>query len=204
MGFKDVIKILRQEKGLSQAQLAVAFNKSESAIRTWETGRNKPDADTLILLARYFDCSIDYLLGYTEAGNLDTGNRIKALRKEKGITIHDIAEISGLSSTAISNYERGLRSPDAETIIKLAKFFECSTDHLLGLTDAKNTDDKIRIIESNRCLEGILDGLSQGDHDYLFNAFGRFVDDYRKLDKPDEWLALISFYKPVCNTANNK
>lgn len=63
VSFKDRIKELRIEACLTQAQLAVKVNKGESAIRTWETGRAKPDVDTLMELAKIFDCSIDYLLG---------------------------------------------------------------------------------------------------------------------------------------------
>jgi len=66
MEFKERIKILRLEKDITQAQLAVAFDKSESAIRTWESGKFKPDADTLIRLAEYFGCSIDYMLGLSD------------------------------------------------------------------------------------------------------------------------------------------
>ena len=37
----------------------------------WETGRSKPDADTLIKLAQYFDCTTDYLLGLSEYRNAE-------------------------------------------------------------------------------------------------------------------------------------
>ena len=69
MEFKDRLRQFRQERELSAAQIAVAFDKSEGAIRMWETGRAKPDADTLIKLAEYFECSTDYLLGLTEYRN---------------------------------------------------------------------------------------------------------------------------------------
>lgn len=69
MEFKDRLKQLRNEHGLSAAQLAAQFDKSESAIRMWELGRSKPDADTLIALATCFNCSIDYLLGVSKRKN---------------------------------------------------------------------------------------------------------------------------------------
>lgn len=75
MEFKDRIKLLRQERNLSLAQLAGSFNKSESAIRTWEAGRTKPDADTLIELSRYFDCTTDYLLGLSDFRNVEAQSR---------------------------------------------------------------------------------------------------------------------------------
>ena len=55
--------------GLTQTDLASRFGKTESAARAWELGRTKPDADTLIELSKYFDCSVDYLLGLSDVKN---------------------------------------------------------------------------------------------------------------------------------------
>ena len=67
--FKDRLRLFRAEKELSAAEVAVVFKKSEGAVRMWETGRAKPDADTLIKLAEYFECSTDYLLGLSAYKN---------------------------------------------------------------------------------------------------------------------------------------
>ena len=67
--FKDRIKLLREGKNITPTQLGALFDKTESAARAWELGRSKPDADTLIKLARYFGCSTDYLLGLSEYKN---------------------------------------------------------------------------------------------------------------------------------------
>lgn len=67
--FKTRIKELREgngKKALSHSQLASLFDKSEGAVRAWESGRNKPDADTLVCIAKYFNVSVDYLLGNSE------------------------------------------------------------------------------------------------------------------------------------------
>lgn len=69
MEFKDRLKELRQENNISAANLAKQLNKSESAIRMWESGKNKPDADTLIELTKIFDCSVDYMLGLNSFKN---------------------------------------------------------------------------------------------------------------------------------------
>lgn len=69
LDYKDRIKELREERQLTYTALAHAFNKSEAAIRAWETGRTKPDADTLIKLSEYFNVSTDYLLGITDFRN---------------------------------------------------------------------------------------------------------------------------------------
>ena len=63
MEFKDVIKQLRKEKKLKQSDLADIFNVDRTAVGKWEQGKNKPNADTLVIIADYFGVSTDYLLG---------------------------------------------------------------------------------------------------------------------------------------------
>lgn len=77
MEFKDRIKKLRLEYDLSYTQLASRYGKSEAAVRSWETGRTKPDADTLIKLSEYFDCSIDYLLGLSDIENPEHAKQLE-------------------------------------------------------------------------------------------------------------------------------
>ncbi|MBE6592755.1 MAG: helix-turn-helix domain-containing protein [Ruminococcaceae bacterium] len=52
---------LRKRKGITQEQLAGALNISPQAISKWETNTSFPDAQTLPLIAAYFEVSIDYL-----------------------------------------------------------------------------------------------------------------------------------------------
>ncbi|MDR2649048.1 MAG: helix-turn-helix transcriptional regulator [Clostridiales bacterium] len=66
MEFKERIKEIRTEKSLTHTQLASILDKSEAAVRAWESGRTKPDADTLIRLAEYFRCSADFMLGLSD------------------------------------------------------------------------------------------------------------------------------------------
>ena len=60
------IKILRINAGMSQAQLADKLNISPSAIGMYEQGRRVPSVDLLILLARLYNVSLDYLIIGTE------------------------------------------------------------------------------------------------------------------------------------------
>lgn len=54
---------LREERNLSQLDIADAINTSRTNIGRWEKGTNEPSSSALIALADYFECSIDYLLG---------------------------------------------------------------------------------------------------------------------------------------------
>lgn len=63
MQTKDVIHVLRTKKGLSQEQLAEKVFVTRQAVSRWETGQTSPDTETLKLLSRLFDVSINTLLG---------------------------------------------------------------------------------------------------------------------------------------------
>lgn len=64
--FSDRLKDLRAEKGLTQAQLAEETGLSRSAIGFWENGERIPLSSVIIVLAKYFNVTTDYLLGVTD------------------------------------------------------------------------------------------------------------------------------------------
>ena len=61
----EILKALRNEKGISQASLANMLGLSQQAVAKWETGNSEPDSEMLISLASFFGVSVDYLLGRT-------------------------------------------------------------------------------------------------------------------------------------------
>ncbi len=54
---------LRKEKNISQAKLAKALDVSYSVVCYWETDRSEPTAPNLVKIAKFFNVSVDYLLG---------------------------------------------------------------------------------------------------------------------------------------------
>ena len=63
METKDVLLNLRTQKGLSQDELAEKVFVTRQAVSRWERGETTPNTDTLKLLSRVFDVSINTLLG---------------------------------------------------------------------------------------------------------------------------------------------
>ena len=59
----------------------------------------------------------------------------KSLRKEKGLSQVQLAEALNVSKACISMIEIGKNDPTANTLLKYADFFQCSTDYLLGRED---------------------------------------------------------------------
>lgn len=65
------------------------------------------------------------------------GNRIKILRLEKGSTQKQLSEYLGLTPKMISFYEKEERFPPHDIILKLADYFDVTTDYLLGRSEKK-------------------------------------------------------------------
>ena len=63
METKDILLQLRTQKGLSQEQLAEQIFVTRQAVSRWETGETTPNTDTLMLLSKFYDVSINTLLG---------------------------------------------------------------------------------------------------------------------------------------------
>ena len=69
---------------------------------------------------------------------MSIGSTIKRLRLEKGMTQEQLAELLGLSTNAISQWECDKTAPDISNLPVLANIFEVSADILLGIDLAKN------------------------------------------------------------------
>ena len=63
MEVKDVLKALRERNGLTQEQMAERAVVTRQAVSRWENGETQPNTDTLRILSREFDVSINTLLG---------------------------------------------------------------------------------------------------------------------------------------------
>ena len=63
------------------------------------------------------------------------GKRIKELRIEKKLSQAALAKQIGVSQKAIDYWERGINEPKASYIIALHKFFDVSSDYLLGISE---------------------------------------------------------------------
>ncbi|MGN0796225.1 MAG: helix-turn-helix domain-containing protein [Christensenellales bacterium] len=87
-------------------------------------------------------------------------NKLKELRKEKNLLQKDIAKELNIKNTTYSNWEVGVSEPDIQSLTRLADFFGCSIDYLVGRED----EDGAFIISGNTLSEDeaqLLDKLRQ-------------------------------------------
>lgn len=64
---------------------------------------------------------------------VDFGDRLRELRRTKGLTQQQLALQLGVSKSMVSSYENGFRYPSYEVLIKIASVFSTTTDYLLGV-----------------------------------------------------------------------
>lgn len=70
--------------------------------------------------------------------------RLRDLREDKDLRQEDIAEILGISQTVYSRYERGFQTIPVTHLLRLADFYNVSTDFMLGRTNDSRPFDKVR------------------------------------------------------------
>lgn len=63
------------------------------------------------------------------------GERLKELRRERGVGQVELAKGIGVSNGIISLWEHGLREPTLNNLVAIAKYFGVSADYLVGLSD---------------------------------------------------------------------
>jgi len=61
------------------------------------------------------------------------GKRLRELRKSRGIKVKDLCEVMYCSASLIYNLEKGYNEPQPDLLIRIATFFNVTTDFLLGV-----------------------------------------------------------------------
>ena len=72
-------------------------------------------------------------------------DNLRKAREYLGLSQLKVSEVTGISNTTISNYERGISSPDPDNLLLLAKIYNVTVDSLLGNTTESIAKKPIRI-----------------------------------------------------------
>ena len=71
---------------------------------------------------------------------MEFSERLKDLRKQAGLTQVDVAERLGVSQQAYASWERGVKKPTQENLVKIAQVLNVSVDYLVGNLE-ENSDE---------------------------------------------------------------
>ena len=121
MIFSQRLKELREEKELSQAQLAIEFGVAQTTIASWELGKREPNIDMVIAISDFFRVSIDYLLG-------TTSNRAGFKVDENGFKIKTPAELADVGVESVVKTDNIPFTPE-----QVAEIQKMLNDHLREL-----------------------------------------------------------------------
>ena len=102
------LKECRNDKGLSQKEIAKLLNITQQTYSDYETGRTNPDIDTLLSIAAILGCTTDYLLGRTD----DFGN----------VSVQSLSSETTTSERQVLNEFRALTETDQNLVKEYIKF----------------------------------------------------------------------------------
>ena len=94
--------------------------------------------------------------------------RLKELRAEAGLSQKEFAKAIGAAQNTVSQWETGARRLDDQTICKIAIFFGCSADYLLGLSDSKKITSLKELSEAKNSMYSLIDNLPDEQVSRLF------------------------------------
>lgn len=150
MSFGKRLKRLRSDKEITQLQLSEILDTAKSNISKYEADTIEPNISMLGKLAKYFNVSVDYLLGVTdvmlpygiasrsdEYRNLDetVGGSLNYWLSKTPYGYDEIAQMLGITEKVLKDYCSGTEPPPLNILVKLSEICEVSTDCLLGLRE---------------------------------------------------------------------
>lgn len=120
--------------------------------------------------------------------NLEVANRLQQLRKAKGLSQEELANILGLSRQAISKWERAETSPDTDNLICLARLYNISIDKLL---DTSESTEEIK----ERIAQERIDEIKNGREDNIPEDNDPIYEDIEQESNNDINNTYSNFFK---------
>ena len=145
MKYTEIIKQLREDKNLTQNDLANILNITRGLYAQYEIADKIIPLNHLNTLSNYFNSSIDYFLGLSKSEIYPNAKkeinpeicsiRLKELRKEKKITQVKLAQSLNTSHSVISSYEKGRTLILTSFLYTICEKYSITADYLLGTID---------------------------------------------------------------------
>ena len=143
----DKLKYIREEKELTQQQMADILGVKRSAYSLWEINKNTIPLTKLVDFCNKFNVSLDYITGLSDKRrklitpiefNLEkVGKKIKIIRKDLNLTQEKLAKIFNTTHSGISAYENGKTIIPTIFLIEFAKISNVSLDWFVGISEKK-------------------------------------------------------------------
>lgn len=134
--FLERLQDLLNENNLSRLQLSKKIRISFETLNGYFNKGFYPEFGIAVKIAKYFNCSLDYLMGLSdEYNNKETNSlsfikTVKMLIKENNISIEKLMNAINLGETNFYRWQRGNNTPSMSSLIAIAQYFNVSLDYL--------------------------------------------------------------------------
>lgn len=142
------LKELREEKELTQEQIASILNVTRQNYSRWETGELLIPLYHLNTLANTFDSSMDYIMGLSsintptlkidEINPLNIGKKLTQIRDDNNLSMRKLAELLNTTHSNLSVYEHGKNLIIISFALEICKKFNISLDWLCDRSNTKS------------------------------------------------------------------
>ena len=140
--FIETLKDLMIEKDLSQVALAKKLDVKPPTITRYIKGKQLPNVEMAVKIANLFNCTLDYLFGIKDNNDKKEFHTYPSFNVRfaflldyfKENIIH-ISLNSDIAKSAMYDWRNGAKIPTMDSIIKLAAYFKCPIDFVVGRVD---------------------------------------------------------------------
>lgn len=137
--FAERLNDLIFDNKTTAVQTAKALGVPKSTIYRYLNAERIPNIDMLIKLADLLHCSISFLIGIDNDNYLINPNqcpvfseRLKFLISNFKITKYKLTKDTDIPESIIYSWQSGKSQPSIESVLKLAEYFNCSVDYIVG------------------------------------------------------------------------
>lgn len=189
--FAKRLSELRKEEGISQEQLGKTIGVSRGSISFYEAGVRTPDIETLDKISKYFDVSIEYLLGYVNS----KGNIYAAFENITGIdedTIRVFEDVMQRESKEVVEVMNEFIQDDwfVELCRDIAKYRQtrflnplqfCIMEYISNYAQCHNPDNSF--VDFETWVEVTKPKITNDEFKQANDFVNRFIDDIQKYEK---------------------
>lgn len=112
---------------------------------------------------------------------MDFSERLKELRKKANLTQVEVAEKLGISQPAYASWERGVKKPTQENLVRIAQVLNASVDYLVGNSEEKSDElDNIELLFRMNSK-----GLTDEEKKVFKKELIEFMEERKKLFETD-------------------
>lgn len=140
--FANRLKELMIENNINASDLADKIGVDKSTVSRYLSAEKLPSVESAVKLSDFFGYKIDFILALSEDDKRVTfkscppfSQRLKFLLKSKQKTQYQLKKQTKISQSLVYNWLHDKYNPSFDNVIKMAKFFNCSSDYVLGRID---------------------------------------------------------------------